>query len=184
MGRTSYLDWSGGLQRQRHSGYPLYMRCPEPFKDDLVVELNHYRGSRHENPRDSGYESKWEGEADLRDYPMVWNYLVRAFKGANRRYQFVLSGLLPVISVFEYKRGDRLGQHLDFNYQAVKLSSITRLAGEYKGGELLIGPQRELVPLAVGETIVFPSWQVHEVRPILSGCRRVMANWAVGPRFR
>ena len=71
-----------------------------------------------------------------------------------------------------------------------KLSAVLFLSDsdEYTGGEFQImegGPDNaSTIQQKAGRLIVFPSFMIHRVAPVLSGVRRTLVVWCVGPKFR
>ena len=65
---------------------------------------------------------------------------------------------------------------------SLQLSSPT----DYNGGEMLIKSNREAIisPKELGTLIVFPSFLLHKVKPIISGQRESLVIWISGPPFR
>ena len=71
--------------------------------------------------------------------------------------------------------------------QQRKLTAIMLLndSSEYEGGHLQIeGVDIENLLTKVGDVIVFPSFLLHRVTPVVSGTRYTAVCWAVGPLFR
>lgn len=67
-----------------------------------------------------------------------------------------------------------------------KLSCIIVLSApdEYEGGELQLGYDQELRKPEKGSVFVFPSFILHQVRPVTSGKRFSLVSWAEGPPWR
>lgn len=191
---TKYYTIDKKVKSIRYSPYPQYITSPYILSktecSNLILQsqylYEYYAGARHENKREKDYQSKYEAELGLSSFPSITKHIIRDFTFANKKYKFEVKGIISCISIFSYKEKDHLNNHLDFNYDSVKLSSTTLLSdpSSYKGGEFLLGPQQEEIKLKRGETIIFPSWQVHQINSIIKGERIVMANWAVGPKFR
>jgi PKHD-type hydroxylase len=62
---------------------------------------------------------------------------------------------------------------------------------EYQGGDLefFVGkpdgdPDPEIAESLRGRVVAFPSYMMHRVRPLTSGCRRSLVFWALGPKFK
>ena len=74
----------------------------------------------------------------------------------------------------------------DFSDTTRKLTIITILNDDYEGGKLYLhyGNEREYPQLEPGDVIIFPSFLVHGVEPIISGIRRSVVTWLVGPYFK
>jgi PKHD-type hydroxylase len=58
---------------------------------------------------------------------------------------------------------------------------------EYEGGafEFLInGIDRIILPQNYGRVLAFPSYIIHRIAPLISGSRKSLVFWAVGPKFK
>ena len=113
-----------------------------------------------------------------------------------RFFRFDLSGL----AMFQYARyGGAQGGHFDWHkdygrdpadplQEPRKLTLSLQLSetGDYEGCDLQVrvGNQIDTAPRARGTLIAFPANVLHQVTPILSGTRRALVVWAVGPDFR
>lgn len=71
-----------------------------------------------------------------------------------------------------------------------KLSISIQLSDEteYEGGDLIFYRHSFLdattAPKSKGTVVVFPSYVLHEVKPVTKGLRKSLVAWIVGPRFR
>lgn len=65
-----------------------------------------------------------------------------------------------------------------------KLSAVALLSdpNDFEGGELFIG--KEEIKLAKGDVVVFPSFLIHQVKPVTSGERYTLVSWMEGPHWR
>lgn len=65
-----------------------------------------------------------------------------------------------------------------------KISMVIPLSStdEYTGGELMIANQ--VIPQPKGSVIIFSPRMLHEVKPVLSGIRKSLVIWALGPAWR
>jgi predicted 2-oxoglutarate/Fe(II)-dependent dioxygenase YbiX len=105
-------------------------------------------------------------------------------------YNFHLSSLIEGIQFIKYDAPDGgYKPHVDSIYGGVirKLSISVQLSDgdEYEGGELIVHDGRELVlPRSVGTVAVFPSYALHEVRPITKGTRYSLVAWVTGDAFK
>lgn len=88
------------------------------------------------------------------------------------------------IQLAEYGEGGAYGWHLDIGPGTAavrKLSISVQLSSpdDYDGGDLEIwGAQA--IDRNQGTAIVFPSFMLHRVRPVIRGMRRSLVGWAVG----
>ena len=78
---------------------------------------------------------------------------------------------------------------IDVSHRALemrKLTCILFLNDDYEGGRLYlqVGSERIYPNTSPGNVIVFPSFFLHGVEPIISGVRRSVVSWMVGPYFK
>lgn len=68
----------------------------------------------------------------------------------------------------------------------LSFSLILSDSSEYEGGdfELLYARLPEKIEQKRGRILAFPSYVVHRVTPIISGSRRSIVFWALGPKFK
>jgi PKHD-type hydroxylase len=90
-----------------------------------------------------------------------------------------------------YSDGDFFNWHLDFGageISARKLSMTIQLSDpdEYEGGDLqfMINEKIVTAPREKGTLIIFPSFMIHRVTPIIRGTRQSIVGWVSGPPFR
>mgnify|MGYP003677217951 FL=1 len=57
---------------------------------------------------------------------------------------------------------------------------------EYEGGELYIyeGDKGEKMKQGQGDLILFPSYMLHEVKPVTKGERNSLVCWVTGKQFK
>ena len=154
--------------------------------DSVGVENNNIRQSQIKffNPNDNNgwiFQKMRDGIQHLND-----NY-----------YQYDLTGFDHI----QYTEYNNTGSKYDFHMDMFcglnidknltrKLSGVLFLsdADEYTGGEFQImegGPDSiTTIQQKAGRLIVFPSYMIHRVAPVLSGVRRSLVVWCVGPKFR
>jgi PKHD-type hydroxylase len=68
----------------------------------------------------------------------------------------------------------------------LSFSLILSDSSEYEGGdfEILHGSFPDKLEQKRGRILAFPSYIVHRVTPIISGSRRSIVFWALGPKFK
>ena len=80
--------------------------------------------------------------------------------------------------------------HIDMMYQGIgtrKLSFTLQLTDpeEYDGGDLvLLTGEEELMGRQFGRMTAFPSYLLHEVKPVTRGTRYSLVGWVHGPKFK
>ena len=93
--------------------------------------------------------------------------------------------------IFQYtiykETGDHYNWHVDSDQLSGqylrKISASVQLSdpSEYKGSNLEIHNSKLFTfPNNKGDVIMFPSWYLHRVTPLISGVRRSLVVWAVG----
>jgi|LauGreDrversion4_2_1035121.scaffolds.fasta_scaffold435201_2 PKHD-type hydroxylase len=103
---------------------------------------------------------------------------------------------------FQYTVYDEAGSHYDFHADAIfgenlprnmvltrklSFSLVLSDSSEYEGGDfeiLINGGDPIKVEQKKGRIIAFPSFMMHRVAPVTSGCRKSIVFWAVGPKFK
>lgn len=111
-----------------------------------------------------------------------------AFETNSKFWNFQLSGFAEPIQFGHYRQGDYYNWHQDNGGGAVskrKLSMVVQLSDEndYAGGDLefILGGKAHRKQ---GSVIIFPSYQVHRVTPLLRGSRFSLAVWVSGDSYR
>lgn len=155
-----------------------------PFVDSKVGGSEH--GGIHEEIRKS--KNSWiDFEPDTAWLYDKMGYIAR---GANdARYKFQLTGFMEHLQYTVYEEGGSHYQlHTDHGKGAMaqrKLSVVILLSDpeDYEGGELeffKVGAQK----FPKGTMIVFPSFELHGVRPVTKGVRKSLVAWISGEPFR
>jgi PKHD-type hydroxylase len=81
-------------------------------------------------------------------------------------------------------------KHIDkmFGKTIRKLSITVQLSdsSEYEGGdlELTLGGKPDVMDKALGKAIAFPSYVLHEVKPVTKGTRYSLVAWVTGKGFK
>jgi len=67
-----------------------------------------------------------------------------------------------------------------------KLTVLAFLNDDFEGGRLFlrVGQEKIYPPQSVGTVLVFPSFILHGVEPVVKGIRRSIVTWMVGPWFK
>ncbi len=109
----------------------------------------------------------------------------------NERYWFDLLGFHQELQLTRYSEGDFFDWHLDFGageISARKLSITMQLsdADSYEGGDLqfMINNKTVTAPREKGTIIIFPSFVMHRVTPVIKGTRESIVGWVSGPPYR
>ena len=143
------------------------------------------------------------GESDVRSSKVSWLYhtddlewvfkkLTDVILDMNKKYfQFNIFGLIEGLQFTNYKApSDKYGKHIDRRYKGVirKLSLSVQLTDpkEYEGGDLLLYESELGTPMEKeqGTLVLFPSYILHEVKPITKGERNSLVAWVSGKQFK
>jgi hypothetical protein len=78
---------------------------------------------------------------------------------------------------------DTFNEHSD---ETRKLTALAILNEDFEGGKFFIqqGHKKIYPPQSKGNVIVFPSFMLHGVEPIIKGKRYTVVTWLVGPYFK
>lgn len=123
-----------------------------------------------------------------------WAYqrLTDAVIDLNKKFfNFELWGFTEKLQFTEYSEEyDGYKLHIDKLYykNIRKLSIVVQLSSpdDYEGCELELhyGPTPDVMPKKQGTMVAFPSYTLHEVKPLLSGKRYSLVAWLGGKAFR
>lgn len=120
----------------------------------------------------------------------LYDKLATITLGANdARYKFHLTGFMEHLQYTLYdEHGSHYKLHSDFGKGSMaqrKLSLVLMLShpDQYEGGELVFFDTGEH-KYTRGTLVVFPSFQVHGVKPVTSGLRKSLVAWVSGEPFR
>ena len=123
-----------------------------------------------------------------------WLYqkLSSAISHMNQQFfDFDISGLIEGIQFTKYSApGDKYIKHVDtiFGGKVRKLSVSVQLSNpqDYDGSELLLylGEDPEQMPVEQGALVMFPSYTIHEVKPVTRGTRYSLVTWVTGKQFK
>ena len=121
----------------------------------------------------------------------IWSYVSQA--NLNAFGVEVLNKSPFQYTEYHASDGGHYDWHTDVNWNGDtdldrKLSVTVQLSdpSDYEGGSFEInecenpGPESR----AKGTVLIFPSYLMHRVLPITSGCRRSLVSWYEGPRWR
>jgi len=97
-----------------------------------------------------------------------------------------LNSWMDHLRLNNYKESDHFGWHSDYTeYDNSKLSFNLCLKAADEGGELyFLDWEQDHMSLVQGEYVIFPSYCVHRVAPVVAGERLHLLGWLAGPRLR
>lgn len=116
-------------------------------------------------------------------------------------YGYELNGYDSIqYGVYEATERGHYGWHMDTylnhridNYFETRKLSLSFLLNEphldFKGGEFQINSgtaedKADTIALKKGDVVVFPSFLLHRVAPVIEGVRKSLVIWVTGPKFR
>jgi len=109
----------------------------------------------------------------------------------NKYFQFDIHGISEGLQFTNYKApSDKYGKHIDSSLNTLirKLSLSIQLNNpkEYEGGELILYVDENGVEMKKqqGTLILFPSYVLHEVKPVTKGERNSLVTWVTGKQFK
>lgn len=128
-------------------------------------------------------------------YDIVFEYMWTANRNANWNFNITSAESMQIT---RYTEGGYYDFHQDgcgltaydqpadiyLHGKTRKLSMTIVLNDDYEGGEFEFADDTDLIKEKKGTIIVFPSYQRHRVRPILSGTRYSLVVWFLGEPFK
>jgi len=107
----------------------------------------------------------------------------------NQRYKFQLTGFRERFQLASYTGKGHFDWHSDLGRSETstrKMSLSVQLSdpATYEGGGLeFFGQDKLILPRAIGTVIVFPSFLIHRVTPVMRGTRLSLVAWVHGAAF-
>ena len=148
-------------------------------------------------------KGRTRGKSDARSSNITWLYsddnLEWAFRRItdivlhlnNKYFNFDIFGLNEGLQFTNYKSpSDKYGKHIDRanNFVIRKLSLSIQLTDpkEYEGGQLILYEDKKGIEMKKeqGTLILFPSYTLHEVKPVTKGERNSLVSWVTGKQFK
>ena len=142
-------------------------------------------------------------KSDVRESKISWLYSSDEMEWAFRRvtdmvldlnqrfFNFDIFGLSEGFQFTNYKApSNKYGKHVDraSDFIVRKLSISIQLTDpkEYEGGELYLYEDDKgiLMDKKQGTLIMFPSYMLHEVKPVTKGERNSLVTWVTGNQFK
>lgn len=109
----------------------------------------------------------------------------------NQFFKFDLFGLVEGFQFTKYEAPSGFyGMHIDktLGSRIRKLSMTLQLSApeDYEGGELALqfSKDADILPKEQGKVVCFPSYVLHEVRPVTKGTRYSLVAWVTGKAFK
>jgi len=155
-----------------------------PFIKALVVDEENTDKFRKSNIKWLPFDSKWEWVIDR-----IMSQVVEA---NNTIWNFDLKAIIDNIQYTEYDgNGGHYDWHLDIGPGSIshrKISIVIQLSDsdDYVGGdlEIMIGSDHTKIPRGKGNVVIFPSFLLHRVVPLISGNRKSLVLWVGGGQYK
>ncbi len=119
---------------------------------------------------------------------ILYKKISRCFLEANNYYKFIITKVYDV-GILKYDIGDYYKKHIDIGRPVVperKLSLIVQLSDDYEGGDTFFYTKEKPTTMKkeYNSAIIFPSYVMHEVKPVTKGERNSIVAWVTGPKFK
>ncbi len=127
-------------------------------------------------------------------YDLVWDYLRIANKNSEWNFQI---DSCEAMQIARYNKDGHFKFHQDgngftqfendnkfTNGKTRKLSMSIILNDDYEGGEFEFFNHNNQITDKTGTVIVFPSYMIHKVNPVISGTRYSLVTWFCGEPFK
>lgn len=189
----STVTWDGAFSDEELAKIVDYCESRPP-DDGKLIDRGDERLTKSVRKSDIRFVRYDQKNADVRWIFERLNFVISSIN--DRFYGFDLNGY----NIFQYTTYSVSGHydwHVDLCHdlerlpdemqEPRKLSLSLLLNNEFTGGEFQfsVGCEANPVTLATprGRSVVFPSWIPHRICPILSGVRKSLVVWVVGPKF-
>ena len=186
---NSYVYWDGWFteeELQKIDKYCASKETTDPLiqRDGAMITDEEYRKSRI-SMCNVDAENKWIFEK-LFGLTNVIN---------DNYYDFNLYGF-DFFQYAEYNEGGgKYDEHMDLlpstnvdlpTPRKLSFSLILSNPADYTGGEFEInaGGGKQIIEQPRGRVLFFPSFILHAVKPVITGKRRSIVAWVLGPKFR
>jgi PKHD-type hydroxylase len=183
INQTNYYWFNGGLTSEEVD--KIVEDAKEyPFIKALVVDEENTDKFRKSNIKWLPFDSKWDWVIDK-----IMSQVVEA---NDTIWKFDLNSVIDNIQYTEYEgNGGHYDWHLDIGPGSIshrKISIVVQLSDpeEYVGGdlEIMTGSDHTKIPRGKGNVIIFPSFLLHRVVPLISGNRKSLVLWVGGGHYK
>jgi PKHD-type hydroxylase len=183
INQTNYYWFNGGLTSEEVD--KIVEDAKEyPFVKALVVDEKNTDKFRKSNIKWLPFDSKWDWVIDK-----IMSQVVEA---NDTIWKFDLNSVIDNIQYTEYEgNGGHYDWHLDIGPGSIshrKISIVIQLSepDEYVGGdlEIMTGSDHTKIPRGKGNVIIFPSFLLHRVVPLISGNRKSLVLWVGGGHYK
>jgi PKHD-type hydroxylase len=183
INQTNYYWFNGGLTSEEVD--KIVEDAKEyPFIKALVVDEENTDKFRKSNIKWLPFDSKWDWVIDK-----IMSQVVEA---NDTIWKFDLNSVIDNIQYTEYEgNGGHYDWHLDIGPGTIshrKISIVIQLSNpdDYVGGdlEIMTGSDHTKIPRGKGNVIIFPSFLLHRVVPLISGNRKSLVLWVGGGHYK
>jgi len=130
--------------------------------------------------------------SDIEENQWIFRKLTDIINAINEQHFNFNIEMIQNLQFTEYtSSGDFYGKHLDIGFLETrprKISFTIQLSEEsdYDGGDLILyyDENGEIVNKKRGMLTAFPSYILHEVKPVTRGTRYALVGWVSGPKFK
>lgn len=118
----------------------------------------------------------------------VYERLMQVTRQYNQNTQFQLQQI-EALQLLEYRPGGFFTWHMDLGsakHSTRKISLVVLLSNpsDYVGGELEFFSTEDQPKLKQGAGVWFPSYMLHQVKPVTQGLRYTLVSWVNGDAFQ
>lgn len=154
------------------------------FQKAVIIDEGNTDKYRKSNIKWLPFDSKWEWVID--------KIMSQVTEANNTIWNFELKSIIDNIQYTEYEgNGGHYDWHLDIGPGSIshrKISIVVQLSDpeEYVGGdlEIMTGSDHTKIPRGKGNVIIFPSFLLHRVVPLVSGNRKSLVLWVGGGHYK
>ena len=192
MKKINNASWNFYLDQVNTYAYWEKVFTPEECEKIIKIAKNKglIKGTTKNNSDVRESQISWLYSSDNLDW--VFKRITDVVLNLNDRFfQFELHGLNEGLQFTNYKApSDKYEKHIDRALNTVirKLSLSIQLTDpkEYEGGELFLYEDEKGTEMKKeqGTLVLFPSYILHEVKPVTKGERNSLVTWVTGKQFK
>lgn len=171
------------------------------LNNDETNMLLHYEESMDE-PFERAVDGEYHQSVDVLQKPLhvdkynpfvswIYNRVLSQVYSDNEYYQFNIAGVVEPMRFVLYRRGGHNSWHSDYGVRDRSKLSFSLLLYSDSANTQADGQdmhfettQHGVIPMRVGELLVFPSYVTHRVAPVNNGERIALVGWLAGARFK
>lgn len=136
---------------------------------------------------------QWIGHKEVGDKVFSHLYTLAYVANRERKWNFEIQGIASALQAVRYwgDAEEHYDWHIDWgggNTRHRKITVVAHLSEEedFTGGQLQVTNSSipAMAVQAAGTVTVFPTFLLHRVTPVTSGCRSAAVCWILGPSFR